>query len=65
MEDARLVSVIAKNARRYLPARVAVDARRVNVEIARHVFGQTPRWVRHVMSLISQMQRTKLLISDE
>jgi hypothetical protein len=59
MKDARLFAVVAEDGRRDLSARIAVNARRVNVEIALHVLGQTPRWIRHVTSLKFKVQSSK------
>jgi hypothetical protein len=58
-EDARLFAVVAEDRGRYLPARVAVDARVVDVEVARHIFGQTPRRIRHAPILRLRVRKTQ------
>src|SRR5438128_12461570 len=61
MIDARLLAVIAEHFGRELPASIAVNAGRINVEIARYVFRQTQSKLSHnELSLRCKAQSAKL-----
>src|SRR5262249_23923618 len=56
--DARLITVVAEMRGRELAARVAVDARIVNEEVACDVLRQSPRPVSHARLYNSQIHTT-------